>query len=215
MLDEVVCRLAPVRANNVNETSDVVKGSLGSKRTHLFKCHPTDRACALKVALLGVGAGEDGVALDPRPQVRGSAELDRPDRELLSLAGAIEVTEAACEVAGQSSLIEVDPRGIFRRVGSLEGTFGVHQGPQARRGVTTSGMRAGLHGRQHRCRSRRDCGLGARTCRAGKVKPMPHIAEMKRLVAHCCEDAAAKRPVTCRVRHPQRLGHVALGVTYL
>jgi hypothetical protein len=42
-----------------------------------------------------------------------SAELDRQDRELLSLAGAIEVAEGAGEVASQSSLIEVDPRRIL------------------------------------------------------------------------------------------------------
>ena len=57
MLDEVVRRLTPVRSKGFDETSDIVKGSLGSKPTHLFKCLPTDRACALKVALLGVGAG--------------------------------------------------------------------------------------------------------------------------------------------------------------
>jgi hypothetical protein len=57
MHDEGVCRLAPVRANDLNETSDIVKGSFGSKPTHRFKCSPTDRACALKVALLGIGAG--------------------------------------------------------------------------------------------------------------------------------------------------------------
>jgi hypothetical protein len=64
--------------------------------------------------------------------MRGSAELDRPDRELLGLAGAIEVAEGAGEVTGQSSLIEVDPRRVFRRVGSLEGTFGLRQRAQAR-----------------------------------------------------------------------------------
>jgi hypothetical protein len=57
MLNEVVCRLAPVRANGFDETSDIVKGSLGSEPAHLFKCLLTDRACAFKVALLGVGAG--------------------------------------------------------------------------------------------------------------------------------------------------------------
>jgi hypothetical protein len=36
MLDEVVCRLAAVRANGVDETSDIVKGSLGAKPTHLY-----------------------------------------------------------------------------------------------------------------------------------------------------------------------------------
>jgi hypothetical protein len=113
ILDEVVCRLASVRANDVNETSDIVKGSLGSKPTHLYKCLPTDRTGALKVALLGIGAGEDGVTLDASPQMRGSAELDRSDRELLSLAGAIEVAEGAGEVTGQSSLVEVDPRRIL------------------------------------------------------------------------------------------------------
>jgi len=34
---------------------------------------------------------------------------------------------------------------------------------------------------------------------------------VKRLVAHRRENAAAKRPVVGRVRHPQRLRHVALG----
>jgi hypothetical protein len=105
--------LAPVRANDFNEASDIVKGSLGPKPTHLFKCPLTDRTCALKVALLGVGAGQDGVALDTSPQMGRSAELDRQDRELLSLTGAIEVAEAAGEVAGQSSLIEVDPRWVL------------------------------------------------------------------------------------------------------
>jgi hypothetical protein len=90
--------LAPIRTNDFNEASDIVKGSLGSKPTHLFKCFATDRACALKVALLGVGASQNGVALDASPQMRGSAELDGPDRELLSLAGAIEVAEGAREV---------------------------------------------------------------------------------------------------------------------
>jgi hypothetical protein len=44
---EVVGRVAPVRANDVDETSDIVNGSLGSKPTHLFKCLPTNRACAI------------------------------------------------------------------------------------------------------------------------------------------------------------------------
>ena len=57
MLDEGVCRLALVRANDVNKTSDIVKGSSGSKPTHRFKCLPTHRACALEVALLGISAG--------------------------------------------------------------------------------------------------------------------------------------------------------------
>jgi hypothetical protein len=131
MLDEGVCRLALVRANDVNKTSDIVKGSFGSKPTHRFKCLPTHRACTLEVALLGISAGEDGVALDPRPQMRGLAELDRLDRELLGLMWAIEVAEGAGEVTGQSSLIEVDPRGIFRWVGSLEGAFGFRQRSQA------------------------------------------------------------------------------------
>jgi hypothetical protein len=59
---------------------------------------PTNRTCALKVALLGIGAGKDGVALDPSAQMGGSAELDRPERELLGLAGTIEVAEGAGEV---------------------------------------------------------------------------------------------------------------------
>ena len=78
--------------------SDIIKGSLGAKPSHLFKSLPTHRACALKVALLGVGAGQDGVALDASAQMGGSAELDGPERELLSLAGAIEVAEGAGEV---------------------------------------------------------------------------------------------------------------------
>jgi hypothetical protein len=61
---------------------------------------PTDRAGSLKVALLGVGAGENGVALDASPQMRGSAELDRSDGELLGLSRAIEVAEGAREVTG-------------------------------------------------------------------------------------------------------------------
>jgi hypothetical protein len=100
VLGEVVCRVASIHAHDFNEMSDIVKGSLGSKPTHLFKCLPTDCTCAFKVALLGMGAGQDGVALDPRPQMRGSAELDGVDRELLCLAGAIEVAEGAREVTG-------------------------------------------------------------------------------------------------------------------
>src|SRR5215207_1851691 len=100
ILNEVVGRLASVRANDFNETSDIVNGSLGSKSAHLLKRLPTDRTGALKVALLGMGAGQDGVALDASPEMRGSAELDRPDGELFSLAGAIEVAEGAGEVAG-------------------------------------------------------------------------------------------------------------------
>jgi hypothetical protein len=57
MPDEVLGRLAPVRANGFDETSDSIKGSLGSEPAHLFECLPTDRAGAFKVALLGVGAG--------------------------------------------------------------------------------------------------------------------------------------------------------------
>ena len=98
ILEEVVRRLACVRANDFNETSDIVKGSLGPKTAQLLERLPTDRAGSLKVALLGVGAGQDGVALDASPQMRGSAELDRPDGELLSLAGTIEVAEGAREV---------------------------------------------------------------------------------------------------------------------
>jgi hypothetical protein len=70
---------------------------------------PTDRACLLKVALLGVGAGKDGVTLDASPQVRGMAELDRPERELLSLSRAIEVAEATRKVPGERALVELDP----------------------------------------------------------------------------------------------------------
>ena len=113
ILDEVIGRLTPVRANDFNEASDIVKGSLGPKPTHLLKRLLTNRTGALKVALLGVGAGQDGVALDTSPQMGRSAELDRQDRELLSLAGAIEVAEGAGEVTSQSSLIEVDPRRIL------------------------------------------------------------------------------------------------------
>jgi hypothetical protein len=113
ILDKFGRRLAPVHADDFNEASDIVKGSLGSKPTHLCKCLLTDRTCALKVALLGMGAGQDGVALDASPQMGWSTELDRPERELLSLAGAIEVAEGAGEVAGQSSLIEVDPRWVL------------------------------------------------------------------------------------------------------
>ena len=78
ILNEVVGRLASVRANDFNETSDIVNGSLGSKSAHLLKRLPTDRTGALKVALLGMGAGQDGVALDASPEMRGPAELDRP-----------------------------------------------------------------------------------------------------------------------------------------
>ena len=89
ILDEFGRRLAPARANDFNEASNLVKGSPGPKPTHLFKCLLTDRTRALKVALLGVGAGQDGVALDTSPQMGRSAELDRQDRELLSLAGRL------------------------------------------------------------------------------------------------------------------------------
>jgi hypothetical protein len=99
-LDEVVRRLACVRANDFNETSDIIKGSLGPKTAQLLKRLPTHRAGSLKVALLGVGAGEDGIALDASPQMGGPAELDRPDGELLGLTGAIEVAEGAREVTG-------------------------------------------------------------------------------------------------------------------
>jgi hypothetical protein len=76
ILDEVVRPRACVRANDFNETSDIIKGSLGPQTAQLLKRLPTDRAGSLEVALLGVGAGEDGVALDASPQVGGSAELD-------------------------------------------------------------------------------------------------------------------------------------------
>jgi hypothetical protein len=39
---------------------------------------------------------------------------------------------------------------------------------------------------------------------------VPHVAEVQRLVAHRRQDAATKRPVVGRMRHPQRLRHVAL-----
>jgi hypothetical protein len=100
ILDEVVRRLACFRANDFNETSDIIRGSLGPKTTQLLKRLPADRAGSLKVALLGASAGQDGVALDASPQMGGSAELDRSDGELLSLSGAIEVAEAAREVTG-------------------------------------------------------------------------------------------------------------------
>ena len=100
ILDEVVRRLACVRANDFNETSDIIKGSLGPQTAQLLKRLPADRAGSLKVALLGASAGEDGVALDASPQMGGSAELDRSDGELLGLCGAIEVAEGAREVTG-------------------------------------------------------------------------------------------------------------------
>ena len=99
--------------DDFNESSHIVKRSLGSKPRYLRKRFPTNRTCALKVALLGVGAGQDGGALDVSPQMGRPAELDRSDRELLSLAGAVEVTEGAGKVTGQSSLIEVDPRRVL------------------------------------------------------------------------------------------------------
>ena len=100
ILDEVFRRLACVRANDFNETSDIIKGSLGPKPAQFLKRLPTDSAGTLKVALLGVGAGQDGVALDASSQMGRPAEFDRPHCELLSLAGAIEVAEGACEVTG-------------------------------------------------------------------------------------------------------------------
>jgi integrase len=72
-------------------------------------------------------------------------------------------------------------------------------------------MGTGFHGGQHRHRGRRDRALGACACRAREVNPMPHVPEVHRLVAHRREDAAAKRPIAGRMRHPQRLRHVALG----
>jgi hypothetical protein len=86
---------------------------------------PTDRTCALKVALLGAGAAKDGVALHARPQMGRVTELDRLDREPLSLTWAIEVTEGACQVPREPALIEIDPRRIFPRPGSGEGTLGI------------------------------------------------------------------------------------------
>src|SRR5829696_7741920 len=53
ILDEFGRRLALVHADDFNEASDIVKGSLGPKPTHLFKCLLTDRTRALKVASLG------------------------------------------------------------------------------------------------------------------------------------------------------------------
>jgi hypothetical protein len=67
ILDEFGRRLAPVHADDFNEPSYIVKGSLGPKLTHLFECLLTDCTRAFKVALLDVGAGQDGVALDTSP----------------------------------------------------------------------------------------------------------------------------------------------------
>jgi hypothetical protein len=57
VVGEVVCCLTPVRADDFDETSDIVKRPFGSKPAYLLKRLLTDRACTLKVALLGVGAG--------------------------------------------------------------------------------------------------------------------------------------------------------------
>src|SRR5215211_5040252 len=87
---ELLCRLAPIRINQLHEASHIVQRARRSKPRHLRKRLPTDRTRALKVALLGVGAGKDGVALHACAQVRWVAELDRPDREPLSLTGTIQ-----------------------------------------------------------------------------------------------------------------------------
>jgi hypothetical protein len=110
-----VGHLTTARADELHEASHIVQCSLRSKPAYLRERLPTDRTCALKVALLGVGAGEDGVTLDASPQVRGMAELDGLDRELLSLTGAIEVAEATCKVPCEPALIEVDPGRVFPR----------------------------------------------------------------------------------------------------
>ena len=82
---------------------------------HLRKRLLTHRTCTLQIALLGVGAGKDGIALDASPQVGRVAEVDRLGRELFSLAGLVEVAEAARQVPGQPSLIEIDPWRVLRR----------------------------------------------------------------------------------------------------
>ena len=62
-----------------------------------------------------MGAGKDGIALDASPQVGRAAQLDRLGRELFSLPGLIEVAEAARQVPGQPSLIEIDPWRVLGR----------------------------------------------------------------------------------------------------
>jgi len=104
LLGEVVRRLATIRADEFNEASHFVQRARRSKPWHLVKRLLTDRTCALKVALLGMGAGKDGVALDASPQVGRAAKLDRPYPELLSLMGPIQVAEAACQVTREPSL---------------------------------------------------------------------------------------------------------------
>jgi hypothetical protein len=76
LLGEVLCCLATFRADELHETSHIVQRSRRSKPWHLRKHEPTDRTCALKVALLGVGAGKYGVALHASPQVGRAAKLD-------------------------------------------------------------------------------------------------------------------------------------------
>ena len=120
-----MCCLATFRADELHETSHIVPRSRRSKPWHLRKHEPTDRTCALKVALLGVGAGKDGIALHASPQVGRAAKLDRSHTELLSLMRAIQVAEAACQVTREPALIEIDPRRVLRRPRSGEGTLGV------------------------------------------------------------------------------------------
>jgi hypothetical protein len=76
LLGEVVGHLTTARVDELNEASHIVQRSLGSKPAYLRKRLATDRTCLIKVALLGVGAGKDGVTLDASPKVRGMAELD-------------------------------------------------------------------------------------------------------------------------------------------
>jgi hypothetical protein len=110
-----VRRLAVVRADELHDTCHIVQRSPRSKPWHLRKCLPTHRAGALQVALLGVGAGKDGVALDASPQVGRAAELDRLGRERFSLLGLVEVAEAARQVTREPSFIEIDPWRVLGR----------------------------------------------------------------------------------------------------
>jgi hypothetical protein len=112
---KVLGRLTVVRADELHEMCHIVQRSPRPKPWYLRQRLSTHRTCALQVALLGVGAGKERVALDASPQVGRAAELDRLGRELFSLVGLVEVTEAARQVPGQPSLIEIDPWRVLGR----------------------------------------------------------------------------------------------------